>query len=247
MQRFYIPLRQGNTFIMDATESHHCIRVLRMGVGDSLHFTDGRGGAYSGVISTADPKTTLVEVTHASIPENERPYKLHIAIAPTKNSDRFEWFVEKAVEIGVDEITPLICEHSERKNLRTDRLEKIAVSAMKQSLKVFLPAINPCSSFKNFVSRKFDDAALFVAYCGTDVPGYLLTAPVNTVNILVMIGPEGDFSREEIILAENNGFKTISFGPSRLRTETAGVVCAQIMADRSLLENESHLKNRSGS
>jgi 16S rRNA (uracil1498-N3)-methyltransferase len=242
MHRFYIPLQQGNYFTMDPSESHHCVKVLRMNAGDTLQFIDGRGGSFKGVISIADPKKTIVEVTGESRLTSERPYNLHIAIAPTKNIDRFEWFVEKAVEIGVDEITPLICDHSERKNLRADRLEKIAVSAMKQSLRAFLPVINPHTSLRSFLTRRIDNTSSFIAYCGQNSPEYLLTAEILNKNILVLIGPEGDFSVEEIKQAEKKDFKPISFGTARLRTETAGVVCAQVLADRCILKEKGHLK-----
>ena len=226
MQLFYCPeVFDGSTFLNSA-ESKHCVKVLRKQEGDTIHLIDGRGNFYEVKITLASQKKVLFNVTK-KWEEMPRPYSLHIAIAPTKNNDRFEWFLEKATEIGIDEITPIICEHSERKTIKNERMEKIILSATKQSLKAKLPRLNPAVSFDHFIEKK-TDSDCFIAHCEEREKINLQT--VISSNSTLLIGPEGDFSTKEINQALNHNFKAISLGSSRLRTETAGIVACHTLA-----------------
>ena len=209
-------------------EAGHCLRVLRMKEGDSLRITDGKGTFYNAVINATQGKRCMV---HIWSEEHQEPLwngHLHIAMAPTKLMDRNEWFVEKAVEIGVDEITFLKTEHSERDVIKMERIEKIAVSAMKQSQKATLPVLNGMTAFRSFVERGFG-CDKFIAHCEPGSKVLLQDAVVPGHDTVVLIGPEGDFSPVEIDLALRAGFRPISLGPSRLRTETAALVSVHIM------------------
>lgn len=233
MHLFYIPEIENDRAFMDRSESAHCIKVLRLSKGDIINFVDGKGCFYTGVISRADYEKSVISITGSLDQYGKKDYYLHIAIAPTKSTDRIEWFVEKAVEIGVDRITPLICRHSERKMINKERFHKKAVSAMKQSIKAELPLIDAAVSFESFIDFDFQNYSLFIAYGNEKYSGnfqrLLMKGFMN--RILVLIGPEGDFSEDEIRLAEKSGFTPVSFGGSRLRTETAGIVAAQIISD----------------
>jgi len=209
-------------------EAGHCLRVLRMKEGDRLRITDGHGSFYDAVISAVQGKRCMV---HIESEERQKPLwsgHLHIAMAPTKLMDRNEWFVEKAVEIGVDEITFLKTEHSERDVIKMERIEKIAVSAMKQSQKASLPVLNGMTSFRSFMERGFE-CDRFIAHCEPGSKVLLQDAVIPGHDTVVLIGPEGDFSPAEIDIALKAGFKPISLGPSRLRTETAALVSVHIM------------------
>lgn len=209
-------------------EAGHCLRVLRMKEGDRLRIADGKGTFYNAVISAVQGKKCMV---HIETEERQEPLwngYLHIALAPTKLMDRNEWFVEKAVEIGVDEISFLKTEHSERDVVKMERIEKIAVSAMKQSQKATLPILNEMSSFRSFVERGFDGDK-YIAHCEPGSKVLLQDVVVPGHDSLVLIGPEGDFSPTEIEMALKAGFRPISLGPSRLRTETAALVAVHIM------------------
>ena len=209
-------------------EAGHCIRVLRMKEGDRLRLTDGKGFFYDAVISAVSGKRCMVHIDNK---EEQKPLwsgHLHIAVAPTKLMERNEWFVEKAVEIGVDEITFLKTDHSERDVIKMERIEKIAVSAMKQSQKATLPILNGMESFKRFLERGFDGDK-FIAHCEPGDKKSLMDIVVPGRDTLVLIGPEGDFSPAEIEMALNAGFQPVSLGPSRLRTETAALVAVHIM------------------
>lgn len=209
-------------------EAGHCIRVLRMKEGDHLRLTDGKGAFYDAVISAVSGKRCMV---HVGNKEEQKPLwsgHLHIAVAPTKLMERNEWFVEKAVEIGVDEISFLKTDHSERDVIKMERIEKIAVSAMKQSQKATLPIVNGMVAFKSFVERGFEGDK-FIAHCEPGNKVNLKDIVVPGRDTLVLIGPEGDFSPAEIDLALKAGFKPVSLGPSRLRTETAALVAVHIM------------------
>ena len=239
---------------LDAEESRHAVRVLRLREGDELNVTDGRGNLYRCQIITADDRAAVIRNEELVISNSQdasaaTPHSsfiiphLHLAVAPTKNPSRMEWLVEKAVEIGVGEITLLNCDHSERSFLKTDRLEKLAVSAMKQSLHTTLPPIHPAVSLRELMRneelgmRNSQDATdtnssfithhsplKFIAHCEADKPRTpLATALEPGRDAIVLIGPEGDFSPEEIALALDNGFQPVSLGPSRLRTETAAL------------------------
>lgn len=228
MQLFYVPEITENEILLDEVESKHAIRVLRLKTGEKVQVVDGKGGFYTAEIIDTNPKKSRLRIIEAKKNHGKSDFYLHIAIAPTKNNDRFEWFLEKATEIGIDEITPLICEHSERKTIKPDRLEKIVVSAMKQSLKTWLPKLNPMVSLHEFIKRN-DTPIKFIAHCNEGTKPHLKNEVEKGKNILVLIGPEGDFSPEEVNLARMNGFREISLGNSRLRTETAGIVACHIV------------------
>ncbi len=226
MQLFYCKDITPNAFCtLDAEESRHAVRVLRLREGDELNVTDGKGNLYTCQIVEASDKACSIQsisplISHLS------PFTFHLAVAPTKNPSRMEWLVEKAVEIGVGEITLLDCDHSERSFLKTDRLEKLAISAMKQSLHTVLPEIHPAVSLRDLLSTTHYPLPTqkFIAHCEADKPRTpLATALQPGQDTVVLIGPEGDFSEEEIALALECGFQPVSLGPSRLRTETAAL------------------------
>lgn len=223
MHIFYIPQITGSTFTLPEDESKHCVRVLRLSAGDTINIVDGKGTMLTCSIIDAHPKRCEVQVMESAIEFGKRSFYLHIAIAPTKNIDRFEWFLEKATEIGIDEITPLLCEHSERKTINHDRLERVITAAMKQSIKAYMPKLNPLTSFKDIATKHFDGNKL-IAYCGNFDEPHAKNLISKGEKVLMLIGPEGDFNPNEVELALQNGFKTTGLGPSRLRTETAGVV-----------------------
>jgi len=223
MHLFYTPDLNESIYTLDEIESKHCIKVLRLNSGDFIYLIDGTGGYYKARIVDPNPKKCSVEIIETKKEYGKRNHYLHIAIAPTKNMDRFEWFLEKATEIGVDEITPILCEHSERKVIKTDRLEKIAVSAMKQSLKAYKPKINELIHINNFFDMYFEGIK-YIAHCEENEKILLKNAYKRGNNVVILIGPEGDFSNNEIQKAKQSGFTEISLGGSRLRTETAGIV-----------------------
>lgn len=222
MQIFYTPDITVNPELPEE-EAGHCIRVLRLSEGDEILLTDGKGSFYKAAIAKAHPKhcgVTILENWKQPVLWN---FNLHIAVAPTKNMDRMEWFVEKATEIGINSITCLNCRFSERKEIKTARLEKILVSAMKQSQKATLPQLDGMTDFKKFVAIPFEGRK-FIAHCEEGEKPLLKKIYHPGENALILIGPEGDFSPEEIKLAKENGFEAISLGESRLRTETAALV-----------------------
>lgn len=223
MQLFYTPDISHTTYYLNETESKHAIRVLRMTNGDAVQLVDGLGNFYEAKITDANPKKCKIEVVQKISEFGKRKHYLHLAVAPTKNIDRFEWFLEKATEIGVDEITPILCSHSERKVIKDDRLEKVIVSAMKQSLKAYLPKLNPLTPFNQLIKCGFPGKK-FVAHCYEQDKRELKTEITESWSNLILIGPEGDFSEEEITQAIASGFTPVSLGASRLRTETAAVV-----------------------
>lgn len=209
-------------------EAGHCLRVLRLGVGDEVMLTDGKGFFYKAVISAATGKRCQVKVVEKI--EQEKFWKghLHLAMAPTKNMDRIEWFAEKATEIGFDELSFLNCRFSERKVIKTERIVKIVVSAMKQSLKARKPIVNEMTDFAKFMQRDFQGQK-FIAHCYEGEKPLLKEVLKPGEDALVLIGPEGDFSPEEVQKAEALGFQPISLGKSRLRTETAALVAVHMM------------------
>ncbi len=237
MQLFYNPnisvsdsYRNTKEVTFDKEESRHIVKVLRMKEGDTFKITNGKGTFFNAEIISANPKGCLVKILSE---ENQSPlpYKLHLVVAPTKLNDRYEWFLEKATEIGVSEITPIICDHSERKVIKAERYEKILQSAMKQSLKAFLPVLNPAVSLKDFIGNNNDtDSLRFIAHCEETDKKSLKSLLLPKKNITILIGPEGDFSSEEIDLAIKNGFNPVALGESRLRTETAAVVACHSVA-----------------
>jgi 16S rRNA (uracil1498-N3)-methyltransferase len=221
MQLFYIQ-NPEKEIILSSEESKHATKVLRKKEGDILNFTDGKGGFYKAEITGADTKKCRLQIISSDQEPKQHSYHLHIAIAPTKNMDRYEWFLEKATEIGVDEITPIICDHSERKVLKTERCNRILLSAMKQSLKFHLPKLNEAIPLKDFLKQDFEGNK-YIAHC-EDGEKTELRKEEKADKTTVLIGPEGDFSPAEIEIALLNQFNAVSLGKSRLRTETAGLV-----------------------
>ena len=209
-------------------EAGHCIRVLRLGEGDEIVLTDGQGSFYKAAISRAHPKHCEVTLLESWKQPDLWNFNLHIAIAPTKNMDRMEWFVEKATEIGFDELTFLNCRFSERKVIKTERISKILVSAIKQSLKARLPQLNEMTDFNKFITQPFPGQK-FIAHCYEGEKPFLKDMVHPGEDALVLIGPEGDFSEEEVRKATENDFIPISLGKSRLRTETAALVACHIL------------------
>lgn len=226
MQLFYCPELLNESSFLSNEESVHCSKVLRKKVGDHIYLIDGIGGFYEAkIIISSQKKITFNVLKKWNQPQSS--YSLHIAIAPTKNNDRFEWFLEKATEIGIDEVTPIICEHSERKMIKNGRMEKIILSAAKQSLKSKLPKINKMTSFNDFVSKKYSSRC-FIAHCLPSQKKKLKDEVVS--QSIILIGPEGDFSTLEVEVALKNNFTPISLGSFRLRTETAGVIACHTIA-----------------
>ena len=232
MQLFYNPNISENSIdiVFDKDESRHITKVLRMREGDTLKITNGTGSFFDAEISVVTPKQCI-----AKILEEEKvkplPYHLHLAVAPTKLNDRYEWFLEKATEIGVSEITPIICDHSERKVIKPERYQKIIQSALKQSLKAHLPVLNEAVSLKNFIeSTSSNDGICCIAHCEENDKNSLKSVLKPNTKITILIGPEGDFSPEEIELALKSGFIPVSLGNTRLRTETAAVVACHSVA-----------------
>lgn len=221
MQYFIADNLDLDYYSLSSEESKHCIKVLRMGVGDTLMLTDGNGTLCKAKIITASPKECEVEIVERKH-EEQKPYRLHIGVAPTKNSARIEWFVEKAVEIGVDRITLLVCDHSEREKQNTERLQKIIDSAMKQSLKAYRPALEGPMPILDFI-RQADEACKMVCYCDGDERHTMHEAYQKGRDAVVLIGPEGDFSQKEISTALELGFQPVTLGSCRLRTETAAL------------------------
>lgn len=224
---FYAPDVNAEFYELSDFESKHCIKVLRLKKGDEIVLNDGVGSFYYCNIFDDNPKKCTVQVIKKVHTKNENPVNIHVAIAPTKNIDRFEWFVEKATEIGISEITPIICDRSERKNIKLDRVEKILVSAMKQSLKAYLPKLNQDISFSDFI-KNYSDSNKYIAHCNSNTKDFLKTYPKGK-DVLVLIGPEGDFSDKEIEMALSNNYEAISLGKTRLRTETAGIVVCDMI------------------
>ncbi|MBU3821516.1 16S rRNA (uracil(1498)-N(3))-methyltransferase [Flavobacteriaceae bacterium XHP0103] len=230
MQLFYNPDITEKTieFSFPKEESNHIVKVLRKSVGDTLNITNGNGWLFSAEITLANNKNCLAKITSASL-QQKKPYTLHMAVAPTKMNDRYEWFLEKATEIGIDTITPIICEHSERKVIKKDRYEKILLSAMKQSLNCYLPKLNDAITFNDFIQQDFK-GDLFIAHCEETDKKSLKQQLSPKNNTTILIGPEGDFSVNEIEKAITNGFIPVTLGDTRLRTETAAIVACHSVA-----------------
>ncbi|MEO1260578.1 MAG: 16S rRNA (uracil(1498)-N(3))-methyltransferase [Bacteroidota bacterium] len=228
---FYTHTIVGDVAYFDEIELRHCIQVLRKKPGDEILFTDGAGSIYNGRIISAGKKEFLAQIMSSEEQKKELTNDLHVAIAPTKNIDRFEWFLEKATEMGIAEITPVICKNSERRRIRPERLEKILLSAMKQSFRSFLPTLNPLVQYEEFIRSIETGTELdrFIAHCHADNLPHLFHNSQSNKSVLVMIGPEGDFDLQEIEMARKSGFVPVSLGPSRLRTETAGIAAVHII------------------
>jgi len=220
---FYTPDIQELRYTLNEEESAHVARVLRLKADDEITLTDGRGGWYRARINGIHHKHCEVEVLEHQTGYGKRLYRLHIGIAPTKNIDRFGWFIEKATETGIDEITPLLCERSERKHVNIERLQRIMIAAMKQSQKAYLPKLNEMTVFGKWLETR-NSGACYIAHCNDGDRQSLRTAYQPGQDVTIAIGPEGDFSMQEVAQALACGFKGVSLGSSRLRTETAGVV-----------------------
>lgn len=224
MQLFYNQNITETTtdFSFDKEESKHIVKVLRKKTGDILHITNGNGWLFNAEIIVPDIKKCMVRIVSKTL-QPKRCYDLHLAVAPTKMNDRFEWFLEKATEIGVETITPIICDHSERKIIKKDRFEKILQSAMKQSLRCYLPTLNDAITFKSLIKQDFT-GDVFIAHCEETSRKSLKKELKPNTDITILIGPEGDFSVKEIKQALQNGFKPVTLGETRLRTETAAII-----------------------
>lgn len=228
MHCFYEPDLSGDSVLLSEEESKHAVRVLRLSAGDQVELLDGKGTRAVAEVSDDHPKRCVLTLISRSSEPTGRNFRLHIAVAPTKNTDRIEWFVEKATEIGIDEITFLECEHSERNTVKIERIEKVAISAMKQSQQSHLPKINELTSFRDFISTCNADIKL-IAHCvdseRKDLRGFSFT----NKTVAILVGPEGDFSNDEINLALQSGFQPVIFGKTRLRTETAAVFAVTLV------------------
>jgi 16S rRNA (uracil1498-N3)-methyltransferase len=223
MQLFYAPGIIPPLHTLGAEESAHAVKVLRLGAGSRLRLVDGRGTLYEAEVTDASPRGCGVRVVSSVADFGRRGYRLVMGVAPTKNSERYEWFLEKATEVGLDGVVPLECANSERRVFNGARAEKVLVSAMKQSLKATLPGLEPLTAFREVVERPFEGVKL-IAHCRTEGVRVPITHALSAgVDALILIGPEGDFTAEEVALAEANGFVAISLGTSRLRTETAAL------------------------
>lgn len=222
MLRFYSTEINDTQIVLDENDSRHAIKALRLTQGSNLEVVDGIGNIYSAEIDSPNHKKCTCKILDV---QKEEPlsYALHVAVAPTKNIDRMEWFLEKATELGVTEITPLLCSNSERKALKPERLERILVSAMKQSLKATKPVLNPLTSFKDFLSQDIDSVKL-MAHCEEGKKTVISKLDTSENKFTILIGPEGDFTPTEIALGTEKGFEPLSLGNSRLRTETAALL-----------------------
>jgi len=219
-----------NEVFFGKEESRHIIKVLRKQEGDVLDLTNGKGNFFKVQLSIANPKKCLATVIGIETQE-PLPYRLHLAVAPTKLNDRYEWFLEKATEIGISEITPIICDHSERKIIKSERYQKKIQSALKQSLSAYLPILNPAVSFKDFLKSHISNTGYkYIAHCEEAKKRSLKNELKPKQSVTILIGPEGDFSPSEIALAKEVGFEPVSLGKSRLRTETAAIVACHSVA-----------------
>lgn len=221
-------------------ESIHAIRVLRLQAGEEVTLTDGKGNFYRAEIGTAAGKRCPVRILQALPQPPLWNGHLHIAMAPTKNMDRTEWFAEKATEIGLDELTFLNCRFSERKVIKTERIAKILISAIKQSLKARLPQLNEMTDFKRFITQS-SESQKFIAHCHEGAKPLLWDVLKPGLDAVVLIGPEGDFSEDEVKTAQANGFQSISLGNSRLRTETAALVACHLLNLKNQVHTHHHL------
>lgn len=230
MQLFYNPNITETTtqFSFDKEESRHITKVLRKTVGDIVHLTNGNGWLFTAEIVISDVKNCMATVV-SKASKNKHSYTLHLAVAPTKMNDRYEWFLEKATEIGIDSITPIICDHSERKVIKPERFEKILQSAMKQSLNCYLPKLNKPIAFKEYI-EKSHSGQLFMAHCEETDKKSLKQQVQPNQTVTILIGPEGDFSVKEIETALANHFIPVTLGTTRLRTETAAIVACHSVA-----------------
>ena len=235
MHLFYTPDITAETYTLSEEESKHSIRVLRLRIGDKLVLIDGKGGWYNAVIKDDNPKSCMVEIVETKKEYEKRNHYLHIAIAPTKNMNRLEWFAEKATEIGIEEISILNCINNKRTVVKNERINRVAISAIKQSYKSYLPKINDMTDFEKFIDSQNEfSGQKFIAHCypranSNKEKSHIKNSYTKGGDVIILIGPEGDFSPEEVKLALDKGFEEISFGTARLRTETAALyACSTI-------------------
>ncbi|MNK48136.1 Ribosomal RNA small subunit methyltransferase E [compost metagenome] len=229
MHIFYTPDITQNTYTLNEEESKHCVRVLRLAVGAVVNLVDGKGGFYTAEITSDNPKKVALSILKVETEYHKRNHYLHIAVAPTKNIDRIEWFLEKATELGIDEITPIITDRSERRVVKEDRLNKVITSAVKQSIKAYHPKLNDAIAFDAFLKQPFEGEKLMAHCIDEGEKQYISQLVAPHQKYLILIGPEGDFTPEEVNLALNKGFKALTLGDNRLRTETAALaVCFEI-------------------
>ncbi len=229
MHIFYTPDINSNFYTLSQEESKHCIKVLRLKTGDKIQLIDGKGGLYISEITDDNPKRCSVKVIETEKKNSRKDYKFHIAVAPTKNIARFETFIEKATEIGIDKIIPFVSRYSERKTIKPERLDKVIISAVKQSKAFFKPVLENLTNFENIINSGFKGEK-YIAHCyNSDTKKQIKEVYEKGKDVLILIGPEGDFSKEEVQKAVKKGFKEISLSDARLRTETAGIVACQII------------------
>ena len=226
----FIGIKNADTALLNENESHHLTKVLRQKVGDKVLFTEGKSEIFEAEVLFAHQKNSTLKIIQKLDYKQKRDYYLHVAVAPTKQIDRIEWFIEKAVEIGIDEISFLESFHSERRNIKTERLERVSIAAIKQSLKAEVTKIHELVKFNEFIAQYKDfDGQKFIAHCYGDLPTNKIEDTISPKNnYLFLIGPEGDFSKEEVEFAMENNFTPISFGNQRMRTETAALNAAFI-------------------
>ena len=225
MDIFLSPSVISNPIVLEEDESHHVLKVMRARAGDELLVTDGKGKLVKAKLVGESRKQCLLEPVEIVREENESRPAIHLAISPTKNTDRFEWFLEKATEVGVTMITPVICQRTARDKIKTERAQKILSASMKQALRLWMPELNPKISFQNFLeSQKQNHDRKFIAHCQSQNLPSLQSLCKSGENVLIMVGPEGDFTQQEIQMAVQNGFSEVTLGKNRLRTETAGVI-----------------------
>jgi len=229
MHIFYTPDITQDTYILNEEESKHCVRVLRLPVGSTVNLVDGKGRFYTAEITSDNPKKVSLSILRVEKEFHKRNHYLHIAVAPTKNIDRIEWFLEKATEIGIDEITPIISDRSERRVVKEDRLNKVITSAVKQSIKAYHPKLNEAIAYDAFMKIPFDGDKLIAHCINNEEKKYISDLISPHQKYLILIGPEGDFTADEVNLALNKGFKALTLGENRLRTETAALaVCFEV-------------------
>lgn len=230
MQYFYSNNIVNDLVILNEEESKHCVKVLRHKLNDKIHLIDGLGGLFLCKILDDNFNQCKLQILKKE-DIVERNFKLHIAISPIKNVDRFEWFIEKATEIGIDEITPIVCNKTEKLKIKKDRIQRILLSATKQSLNAKIPKFNEMINFKDFINFQKTNSSFekFIAYCRVDITENLKSLYAKKSNSVIIIGPEGDFTENEVKYSLESGFKPVSLGLNRLRTETAGVIaCSTI-------------------
>jgi 16S rRNA (uracil1498-N3)-methyltransferase len=223
MDLFYCPEISGPEIFLPDDESRHCTRVLRLRKNDEIYLTDGKGMMCRAILLETDPGKTRVKIIETMTDYRKRKYRLHIALAPTKNSERFEWFLEKATEIGIDEITPLICARSERETVNFNRGERILISGIKQAQRAYIPILNPAGHFREILSGG-DAKSKIITHCNTRSLPLINERFDRGAPVIILIGPEGDFTMEEVESASAGGFAEASLGPFIYRTETAGIM-----------------------